>query len=152
MALGSPERGYFSVIRWCPDAVRDEARNIAVVLVDAEGQFGGIRTAPPGPLSQDLRQQGLLDAVLHGLQVQLESQAKPDLEFLRKLSTSLGQSLQLTSPKPMAVPDLQLTLNALYKGYIAPVTARRGSTKAVVTDRVVNGLRRRGFTSGEVNT
>lgn len=145
MALDSPERGYFSVVRWCPDAMRDEARNIAVVLVDAEGQYGGVKTAPPSALSQDLRQQGLLDAVLHGLEVQFESQGKPDLEFLRRLSSGLDKSLQVTSPKPTAVPDVQLTLQALYKGYVAPAMARRGTTKAVVIDRVVNGLRRRGF-------
>jgi len=146
MALRPPERGFFSIVRWSADATRDEARNIAVVLVDAEGQFGGVKTAPPSSLSQDLRQQGLLDAVLHGLARQFEQEDRPDLQRMRQISAGLSQSLYLTEPKATAVPDPDLTLQALYRAYVAPLPQpRRALTKSVVIDRVVQGLRRRGF-------
>jgi hypothetical protein len=145
MEVKSPDRGYFSVVRWCSDATRDEARNIAVVLVDAEGQFGDVKAAPPSSLSQDARQQGFLDAVVQGLAVQFQKDEKPDLKRLREMSSGLARSLYLTDPKPTAVPDPDLTLQALYKSYVAPLPTPRAITKGIVTDRVVYALRRRGF-------
>jgi hypothetical protein len=140
------ERGFFSVVRWRSDATRDEARNVAVVLVDAEGQFGGIRIAPPSALSSDPRQQGFLDAILHGLEAQFSDKQRPDLARLREISDALSQSLYVTAPKPTAVPDPELTLQALYRAYVAPTGG--GSkllTKGAVTDKVVSALRKQGF-------
>ncbi len=121
MDVTSRERGFFSVVRWRSDATRDEARNVAVVLVDAEGQFGGIRMAPPSALSSDARQQGFLDAMLHGLERQFEGPDRPDLGRLHALSESLAHSLYITTPRPTAVPDPELTLQALYRAYVAPL-------------------------------
>jgi hypothetical protein len=145
LALTAPERGYFSVVRWRPDATRDEARNVAVILVDAEGQFGGVRVAPPSALSSESRQQGLMDSILHGLERQFELDARPDLARLREITEALSQSLYVTEPKPTAVPDPDLTLQALYKAYVAPISFPRQLTKAVVIDKVVNALRKRGY-------
>lgn len=145
MEMMARERGYFSVVRWRSDATRDEARNIAIVLVDAEGQFGGIRMAPPSALSSDPRQQGFLDAMLHGLENQFQGENRPDLARLRELSDSLSNSLYLTKPRATAVPDPDLTLQALYRAYVAPLPSPRAITKGVVIDRVVKILRGRGF-------
>jgi hypothetical protein len=145
MGVTATERGFYSVVRWRSDATRDEARNVAVVLVDAEGQFGGIRIAPPSALSNDARQQGFLDTILHGLELQFEGDKRPDLERLRQMSEALSQSLYLTSPRPTAVPDPDLTLEALYKAFVAPVAAPRALSKGVVIDKVVHTLRKRGF-------
>jgi hypothetical protein len=145
MEMTAHERGYFSVVRWRSDPTRDEARNVAIVLVDAEGQFGGIRIAPPSALSGDARQQGFLDAMLHGLENQFEGEEKPDLKRLRELSESLSNSLYLTAPRATAVPDPELTLQALYRAYVAPIPAPRAVTKGVVIDKVVKILRGRGF-------
>jgi hypothetical protein len=91
------------------------------------------------------RQQGFLDALLHGLEVQFEGENRPDLDRLRHLSETLSQSLYLTPPRPTAVPDPDLTLQALYKAYVAPISAPRTLPKGVVIDNVVQTLRRRGF-------
>ncbi|MGH7691212.1 MAG: DUF3037 domain-containing protein [Candidatus Dormibacteria bacterium] len=139
------DRGFYSVVRWRPNATRDEARNVAVVLVDAEGQFGGVRVAPPSSLSQDVRQQGFLDAILHGLESQFGEAHRPDLRQLRELSETLSQSLYLTSPRATAVADPDLTLQALYKSLVAPLPRPRSLTKGVITDEVVRALRRRGW-------
>jgi hypothetical protein len=145
MALTVQERGFFSVVRWRSDATRDEARNVAVVLVDAEGQFGGVKVAPPSALSNDTRQQGFLDAMLHGLERQFQEGARPDLRRLQEISQTLSQSLYVTRPKATAVPDPELTLQALYKAYVAPRGTPRSLTKGIVIDRVVQSLRRRGY-------
>jgi hypothetical protein len=145
MGVTATERGFYSVVRWRSDATRDEARNVAVMLVDSEGQFGGIRMAPPSALSSDPRQQGFLDAILHGLEAQFEGEQRPDLERLRAISETLSQSLYVTTPRPTAVPDPDLTLQALYKAYVAPVGTPRSLTKGVVIDKVVQALRKQGF-------
>lgn len=139
------DRGFYSVVRWRPNATRDEARNVAVVLVDSEGQFGGVRIAPLSSLSQDIRQQGFLDAILHGLESQFEEGRRPDLGRLRELSETLSQSLYVTKPRATAVPDPDLTLQALYKALVAPTSTPRSLTKGVVTDQVVALLRKRGW-------
>ncbi len=138
-------RGYFSILRWRTDATRDEARNVAVLLVDAEGQFGGIQSAPPSAMSPNLREQGLLDSIIHGLVEQFDQDAKPDLARLREIHKSLKHSLYVTEPKPTAVLDVDATLRALYKAYVAPRATPRSLTKGVVLDKVVASLRKRGY-------
>jgi hypothetical protein len=75
----------------------------------------------------------------------VSSDHRPDLVQLRGLSESLAQSLYVTPPKPVAVPDPDLTLQALCRAYVAPVGAPRSLTKGVVTDKVVHALRKQGL-------
>ena len=146
MGIGAIEQGYYSVVRWRPDVTRDEARNIAVVLVDPEGQFSGVRTAPPSALSRDLHLQGFLDGILQGLKAQFQESSGEDLARLRGISEHLSLSLDVSPPKPTAVPDPQKTLDALYKAFVARPTGSGGSlTKGAITDKVVAGFRARGF-------
>jgi hypothetical protein len=144
MAQKLSERGYFSLIRWASDPTRDEAKNVAVVLVDAEGQFGGVKAAPLSGVSPSLRQQGLLDSLLVGLAGQFTTEQKPDLKWLRALSKSLDRSLYVTEPRSVAVSEASTTLLALYRAYAAPRPTPRQQTKGVLLDRVINSLRRWG--------
>jgi hypothetical protein len=138
-------QAYFSILRWAGDATRDEARNVAVVLVDAEGQFGGVRGAPPSSISQNLKEQGILDAVVFNLARQFEGDEKPDLNWLRERRAALSQSLYFTEPRPAAAADVDATLQALYRAYVSPRAAPRTETKGVVLDRVVGTLRKEGL-------
>lgn len=140
-------QGYFSLIRWRSTPHRQEARNIAVMLVDAEGQFGGIRTAPPSAMSRSLKAQGIVDALLMNLRDQFASAEKPDLARLQKLHATLRHSLAVTEPQVTAVMDLDSTLGALYHAYVQPTSSGpRHVTKAVILDRVVERLRGQGLT------
>jgi hypothetical protein len=138
-------QAYFSILRWAADATRDEARNVAVVVVDSEGQFGGVKAAPPSSISPNLKEQGILDTVLFNLTRQFESIEKPDLEWLRATKMSLNHSLYFTDPQPAAAADVDGVLQALYRAYVAPHGAPRAETKGVVLDRVVSTLRSRGL-------
>jgi len=138
-------KGFYSVLRWRSDVTRDEARNVAVLLVGAEGRFGGIRSAPISSISPRLHEQGLLDEMLVGLERQFQGEGGPTLETLQRMHDSLYRSLYLTEPKPVAVPDVGAVLEALYRAYAAPRPAGRQVTKAVVLDRVVTTLRKKGF-------
>lgn len=138
-------KGYYSILRWRSDATRDEARNVAVVLVGPRGEFGGIRYGPVSGISPRLREQGLLDALLVGFKEQFESERKPDVENLTEMYRRMTRSLYLTEPKLVSVPDVEVVLNALYRAFVAPKAAPRATTKAVVLDKVVDDLRWRGL-------
>jgi hypothetical protein len=138
-------QGYFSLLRWRPDATRDEPRNIAVLLIDESHHFGGLRHAPLSSVSQRLRDQGILDDVLLGLTEHLASGAG-SVDALAELHRDFQRSLVVTEPRPVAVDDPQEALRALYRAYVTPrrIGGARAPTKGVVLDRVVDALRNRG--------
>jgi hypothetical protein len=141
-----PNQGWFSLLRWRTDTARDEARNIGLLLVDAKGGFSAFRAAPLSTISPSLHEQGLLDAALLALQRQFEQEQAVTLERLTSLYESLDRSLYLTEPKAVAVKDLDETVTALYRAYVA---ARGGGisrqTKGALLDRVVTSFRTQGL-------
>jgi hypothetical protein len=136
---------WFSVLRYRADATRDEARNVAVVLVNPDGTAGGIRAAPVSTVSPRLREQGIVDAVLANLEQRLSTEPRLSLEELQGLWRNLTHSLCLTEPKPVLAPDVNATLAALYRAYVAPTTTGSSRpTKSVVMDRVIRTMRQSG--------
>lgn len=140
-------RGYFSLLRWRAEPSRDEARNIAVLLVNESGEIGAIKAAPISSISPRLHDQGLLDRVIAGLEAQFEGEPKPSVGRLREWQESFRHSISLTPPSETAVPDIELALSALYRAYVAPRTGgSRVLTKGKLLDSVVGTLRKRGLT------
>lgn len=140
-------RGYFSILKWRDNPTRDEARNIAVLLVDPEGEFAGIRRAPPSALSTRLAQQGLIDDVLEGLKERFEGEEPPNLADLNDMRTTFVNSIAISDPKPVVVKDLDKTLKALYKAYVQKTTSYGGKpiTKSALRSDVTQQLRRKGY-------
>lgn len=139
-------QGYFSLLRWRLDSTRDEARNVAVLLVDREGTFAGVKAAPISSISPRLHEQGILDSVIFELEAQFSAEDKPRLKLLEELHNSMQHSLYLTEPRPTAVTDVDAVLSALYRAYVAPRSGgSRVLTKGRLLDGVVNEIRRRGF-------
>jgi hypothetical protein len=137
-------RGYYALLRWRFDPTRDEARNVAVVLVDERGAFGGLRHAAISSISPRLHDQGIVDDVLLGLEERLRDGLQ--LSDLKSLHESLQRSLVITAPEPVAVGDPEETLDALYRALIAPrPSGSRALTKGVLLDRVVTSLRKQGL-------
>jgi len=138
-------QGYYSILRWRTDVARDESKNVAILLVDAEGMYGGIRYAPVSSISSRLHDQGLLDQMIVNLARQFEGANKPTVQTLRELSHSLSHSLYLTEPLPTALPNPDGVLKALYSAYVSP---RGGGgqplSKGKILDRVISALRRQG--------
>ena len=141
------ESGYFSILRWRSDPTRDEARNVAVILVDSEGREGGIRHASVSSISPQLRQQGLLDSILVGLTDRFRDEVKPDVAAITKMFATMSGSLVFTEPKQTVVRDVNKTLNTLFKAYVEPRGGGGGGilTKARLLDRTVRVFRRHGF-------
>jgi hypothetical protein len=142
--MGAPElsesQGFFSILGWRADPTRDEGRNLAVILVEPSGE-ARLRAAPLSSVSQRLREQGLLDAILVRLGERVD-EVEEGFSLLSELHASLQNSLYLTSPRTVAVEhDPKTVLDGLYRAYCAPVQAPRRVTKGVLLDRVVKQLR-----------
>lgn len=139
-------QGYFSLLRYRSDPTRDEARNIAVVLVDDQGRFSGLRAAPLSQVSPNLHEQGIVDGLLTSLARRVSNQGRLGLPDLIEWSHQSAQSLLVTTPSPTAlVRSGEETLGALYKALVAPRVARSaGSTKGKIIDKVVREFRSRG--------
>src|SRR3954471_3548205 len=91
-ASGAETRqGYYSLLRWRTDPVRDEARNVGVVLVEEKGAFSAFKPAPLSAISAKLHEQGLLDAALVALGQQVDEH-RFTLERLHALHESFHQS------------------------------------------------------------
>lgn len=143
-------QGYFSILRFRRDATRDEARNLGVILVDDEGEFGGIRAVSAGSLGPALQRQGILDSLVHGLQDRFQDpDAKPDLRMLMELSNRFGESIVITQPQRVAVsenPDE--ALQALYRTYVQPAGGGSGGlSKSQLARKMVAALEIRGWTT-----
>lgn len=146
MAEHLMKQGYFSILRWRSDPVRDEARNVAIILVGENGEFGGVEAAPISRVSSRLNEQGLLDSMIDGLSRQFQDEVKPDLAALSSMHSSLTNSLIITEPQPVAVKDEQETLQSLYKALVAPKGGGGAKfTKGAVLDNVIRNLRRHGL-------
>jgi hypothetical protein len=145
MEMKPVERGYYSLVRYRSDPTRGEGRNIAVVLVDAEGQFGGVKMARASTLSQNEHQRGFLDTMLRGLQAQFNVSPKPDLSRLKELSDQFDRSVEITEPLPTAVPDPEQTLEVLYKAFVARPAGGGEMTKGDIADKVQAVFLKQGF-------
>ncbi len=139
-------QGHFSLLRWRVDATRDEARNVAVVLVDRDGHFGGIRAAPISAISTRLHDQGVLDGIVTGIEAQFNQERKPSLGVLSEWRSSMHDSLYFTEPRPTAVPDPDMVLNALFLAYVRPQYGGGNAlSKGRILDKVVRRIRSRGL-------
>jgi hypothetical protein len=139
--------GHFAVLRWRNDGTRDEARNVAVIVVSGDGRQTALRAAPISSISPRLHDQGILDAWLVGLEHQFRHADEGALELLVRLHDSLHHSLYLTEPKPTAVPDLDVTAGALYRAFVAPRSHGSSEiTSGKLLDQTVKRLRQRGLT------
>lgn len=138
-------RGFFSLVRWRADVARDEARNVAVLLVAPE-QGAAFRSAPVSAISPRLKEQGLLDSILTQLEARFRQETRVRVEILEELHRSLQHSLYVTEPQSVAVRTLEEALDSLYRAYLATAGGGRALTKGVVLDRAVTALRRRGLT------
>jgi hypothetical protein len=140
------QQGFFSLLRWRADPTRDEARNVAILLVVPEAHIGLVRAAPLTNVSPRLHEQGIVDELLAGLEQTFSAAGTPTVDLLVDLHEAFQRSLVITEPKAVAVADIDVDLAALYRAYLAQRSGgARAPTKGAVRDRVTRELRSRGF-------
>jgi hypothetical protein len=138
--------GKYFVVRYRPNASRDETRNIGVALVDQDARFAAVKHLPPSQLASGLRHQGILDAALLGLSRRILRDPDHALAELSRLGEVLSGSILVGREMPADTgSNPTATLDALFRGLVAQRTGRRaGLPKAEMLDKVVDAFRQTG--------
>jgi hypothetical protein len=127
MNSGSQRRACeFQLLRYVPDAVRNEYVHIGVILREQGSQKAEVR------FTRDWRRVRCLDAeadiaLLEGMESELRRrfQAEPDGDLMRLLSESLSLSVQMTEPKAYLAESLAAGMEELMRLYVEPPARER---------------------------
>jgi hypothetical protein len=127
----------FQLLRYVPDAVRNEYVHIGVILREQEGpQANGPTTASPEPplirFTRDWRRVRCLDpeadtALLEGMESELRRrfESEPDGNLMRLLTESLSLNVQMTEPKAYLAESLPAGMEELMRLYVEPPPRER---------------------------
>jgi hypothetical protein len=130
MRSGSDRRACeFHLLRYVPDAVRNEYVHIGVILREQ-----GSREAAEVRFTRDWRRVRCLDpeadtALLEGMEGELRRRfmAEPDGNLMRLLSESLSLNVQMTEPKAYLAESLPAGMEELMRLYVEPLPRERSS-------------------------
>ncbi len=139
------DRGRFALVRYVPDVVRGEARNVAVILMTDSG-FRSVRASPPSAIRGQLRDQGILDGLLMQLARDVISREDLGSGWFREWSDLATGALQVSEVRNASVVgDPNDTMEALYRALVAPRSRRSNRLgKSELIDQVVRSFRGRG--------
>jgi hypothetical protein len=132
MGSGSQRRACeFQLLRYVPDAVRNEYVHIGVILRESAAADSA-RRAPEVRFTRDWRRVRCLDpeadtALLEGMESELRRrfQAEPDGDLMRLLSESLSLNVQMTEQKAYLAESLPAGLEELMRLYVEPAPRER---------------------------
>ena len=117
----------FHLLRYVPDAVRNEYVHIGVILREQGGSEG-----PHIQFTRDWRRVRCLDpdadtALLEGMEseLRLRLQAEPDGNVLHQLGESLSLSVQMTEPKAYLAESIPAGVEELMRLYVDPPPRER---------------------------
>jgi hypothetical protein len=117
----------FHLLRYVPDAVRNEYVHIGVILCEQ-----GSREAAEVRFTRDWRRVRCLDpeadtALLEGMECELRRRflAEPDGNLMRLLTESLSLNVQMTEPKAYLAESLPAGMEELMRLYVEPPPRER---------------------------
>jgi DUF3037 family protein len=143
-------RCFFTVVRYVPDARRDEARNIGVLVVSPDEGFAGARFL----LSRANLQKGssrfrILESLLRTYEIEMPGTTAPlfanlpsgwDRDRLQQLHEECGNLIQFTAPAP-ALDEPSELLARLYRERVKPRAGGRGRGPTWTPSRTVDTFR-----------
>lgn len=148
-----PQKGYYSVVQYCPDLSRLEAANIGVVLFCPESGFLKAATSSNnrriirffGSAGHDWKR---ISTVKKGLADRLEKErgSIQTLEQWQQFIATRANVLQITAPRPMKVTDPEKDLAELFEqvlGHPLKPKAKRDFRKHVGRELLAAGLERK---------
>jgi hypothetical protein len=129
MIGGNPRRECeFQLLRYVPDAVRNEYVHIGVILREQGSTHVEVR------FTRDWRRVRCLDpeadtALLEGMEGELRRrlEGEPDGKLMRILQESLSLNVQMTEPKAYLAETLPAGMEELMKLYVEPPARAKGS-------------------------
>jgi hypothetical protein len=132
MNSGSERRACeFHLLRYVPDAVRNEYVHIGVILRESAAA-DSLRRAPEVRFTRDWRRVRCLDpeadiALLEGMESELRRrfQAEPDGDLMRLLTESLSLNVQMTEQKAYLAESLPAGMEELMRLYVEPAPRER---------------------------
>jgi hypothetical protein len=117
----------FQLLRYVPDAVRNEYVHIGVILREQGGH-----DAPLVRFTRDWRRVRCLDpdadtAMLEGMENELRNklQTEPNGKLMHLMSEALSLNLQMTEPKAYLAESLQAGVEELMRMYVEPLKRER---------------------------
>ena len=117
----------FQLLRYVPDAVRNEYVHIGVILHEQGG-----REAAEVRFTRDWRRVRCLDpeadtALLEGMESELRRRfaAEPDGNLMRLLSEALSLNVQMTDPKAYLAESIPAGMEELMRLYVDPSPRER---------------------------
>jgi hypothetical protein len=135
--------GFYSIVRYTPDSARAEARNVAVLLVDELRDLARVKAAPLGQIAPRLEEHGLLDRLVVALAERVLVGELRHFDEVARLADAGPSTLSFTSPRSAAIaPDVDATLNHLYKAFVQPRRGRDRIGRYAILDRLVRACRR----------
>jgi hypothetical protein len=121
----------FRLLRYVPDAVRNEYVHIGVILRESAAADSPGR-APEVRFTRDWRRVRCLDpeadtALLEGMESELRRrfQAQPDGDLMRLLTESLSLNVQMTEQKAYLAESLPAGMEELMRLYVEPAPRER---------------------------
>ncbi|WLD14664.1 DUF3037 domain-containing protein [Planctellipticum variicoloris] len=157
----NPQKGYYSVVQYCPDLSRVEAANIGVILFcPASGFLKAITSANNGRIIKFFGSEGhdwkRINTVKKALQDRLEKEHHGirTLDDLQQFIATRANQLQITPPRPMKVLDPEKDLADLFEqvlGQPAKRETRRNFRKLVGEKFSAAGLERKIVTDVKVS-
>jgi len=121
---------FFSVVRYVPDPVRDEPRNIGVLVLCPDRHFGGSKISLRRTgINEGTLQHRFMHSFLQGYQSTLPGDMNQDSpilstqssarQYLSSLHENSANLLQFTPPTA-ALGEPSTLLNQLYRQYVSP--------------------------------
>jgi hypothetical protein len=123
MSSGNERRACeFQLLRYVPDAVRNEYVHIGVILREQGSRESGGGAVYPRLAPGALPRSGGRYALLEGMESELRRrfQAEPDGNLMRLLTESLSLSVQMTEPKAYLAESLPAGMEELMRLYVEP--------------------------------
>ena len=147
--------GYYSVIQYCPDAAREEAANVGVVLLCPEIGFLKVRTTAGNDRIRRFFQPADADwDRINAMKLSIERRLRVDkeqfrdLQSLERFAATRANSVRLTKPKAIAVEDPEVELKRLFKQLVGG-RSRKGKAqvrnlldRSLATEELAPVLRR----------
>jgi hypothetical protein len=122
------QRGYYSLVQYCPDLSRLEGVNIGVLIYDSSTQRLRLRVLKSHRrIGQFFGKQDwtFVDRLKNSLVDRLGRESFSSKDELQKFISKRANAIQLTPLQPVIINEIDQDIDKLFEELVSPVTAQR---------------------------